>query len=75
MRNIYVQSLDGSTAEVYAVVDHTYINSTITKAGEQPVPDVLRVVLDLTDVAGTWKVSEVSVLQAPSASGAVPAGR
>jgi len=77
VRSVYVQSFHGNSAEVYAVVDQTYVNATITKSGGQPVPDVLRVVLDLTDVAGTRKVSEVSVLQAPSspsASGTAPSG-
>ncbi|HUI02727.1 MAG TPA: hypothetical protein VLZ77_04245 [Acidimicrobiales bacterium] len=69
VRNLYVQSLSGGKAEVFAVVDQTYLNTTIAKGGGQPVPDVLRVVLDLTQGAGVWKISEVSVLQAPTASG------
>jgi hypothetical protein len=79
VRNLYVQSLRGDNAQVYAVVDQTYVNSSISKSGGQPVPDVLRVVLSLSDVSGNWKISEVSVLQAPSSSSgtgtAVPAGR
>jgi hypothetical protein len=69
IRNLYVQSLSGGKAEVYGVVDQTYTNDTIAKGGGQPVADVLRVVLDLTQVSGDWKISEVSVLQAPGAAG------
>ena len=74
VRSLYVQSLGGGKAEVYGVVDQTYLNSTISKAGSQPNTDVLRVVLDLADVSGTWKISEVSVLQAPgsASTGSVP---
>ena len=69
IRNLYVQSLSAGKAEVYAVVDQTYTNNTIAKAGSQPVADVLRVVLDLVNTSGNWKISAVSVLQAPGASG------
>ena len=69
VRNLYVQSLSGNGAQVFGVVDQTYINNTIAKGGGQPVPDVLRVVLNLSRISGTWKISEVSVLQAPSSSG------
>ena len=69
IRNLYVESLGGGKAEVFAVVDQTYVNTTISKGGGQPVPDVLRVELDLAQSAGIWKISEVSVLQAPSSSG------
>jgi hypothetical protein len=75
VRSLYVQSLGSGKAEVYGVVDQTYLNSTISKAGSQPNTDTLRVVLDLADVSGTWKISDVSVLQAPGSSSAatVPA--
>ncbi|HLJ08060.1 MAG TPA: hypothetical protein VKX24_05955, partial [Acidimicrobiia bacterium] len=69
IRNLYVQSMSAGKAEVYAVVDQTYTNDTIAKAGGQPVADVLRVVLDLAEASGNWKISEVSVLQAPGAAG------
>ena len=69
IRNLYVQSMSAGKAEVYAVVDQTYTNNTIARAGGQPVADVLRVVLDLVNTSGNWKISAVSVLQAPGSSG------
>lgn len=61
-RYLYVQSLDGDQAQVYAEVDQTYANNKVT----QPIPDVLQVVLGMTQVNGTWKISAVTVLQPPS---------
>ncbi|HUO49060.1 MAG TPA: hypothetical protein VMU09_09525 [Acidimicrobiales bacterium] len=65
IRNIYVQKVDSNQAVVYAVVDQTYANSKTAV----PATDVLRVELSLTQTDQGWKVSEVSVLQAPSAAG------
>jgi hypothetical protein len=64
-RYLEVQSVDGNQASVYAWVDQTYANNKIT----QPIADVVQVVVNLTDVAGTWKVSDVTVLQPPNTSG------
>lgn len=61
-RYLYVQNLDGNQAQVYAEVDQTYANNKVT----QPIPDVLQVVLGMTEVNGTWKISAVTVLQPPS---------
>ncbi len=66
IRDIFVQSLSGNQAAVYAVVDQTYANSKI----EAPVTDTLRIVVDLTQTSSGWKISVVSVLPAPSASNA-----
>ena len=52
------------TASVYAVVDQTYVNNKITS----PQADVVRLVADLKQVDGVWKISDVTVLE-----GATPA--
>jgi hypothetical protein len=52
------------TASVYAVVDQTYVNNKITS----PQADVVRLVADLKQVGGVWKISDVTVLE-----GATPA--
>jgi hypothetical protein len=67
IRNIYVESVSGSSAEVYAVVDQSYQNSKITT----PDTDVLRVTVDLTDTAQGWRVSTVTV-ENPSSSPSTP---
>jgi hypothetical protein len=59
--DLYVQSVSGSSASVFAVVDQTYLNSY----AHSPIADTLRLVLGLTEVKGTWKVSSVQVLQQP----------
>jgi hypothetical protein len=66
IRSIFVQKVDGDQAVVYAVVDQTYANAKTAV----PATDVLRVELSLTQTDKGWKISEVSVLQAPSAAGA-----
>lgn len=62
IRELYVQSYGGGSASVYAVVDQLYVNNKITS----PQTDVLRIVVNLGQVGGTWKVSDVTVLQGPS---------
>ena len=52
------------TASVYAVVDQTYVNNKITT----PQADVVRLIADLQQVNGVWKISNVTVLE-----GATPA--
>ena len=54
------------TASVYAVVDQTYVNNKITS----PQADVVRLVVDLKQVNGVWKISDVTVSE-----GATPAER
>ena len=65
IRNIYVEKLAGGKAQVYAVVDQTYTNSQIRQSGGSPVPDTLRLQINLTQVSGTWKISDVTVLSGP----------
>jgi hypothetical protein len=59
IRAVYVQSLNGNSATVYGVVDQLYVNSKITT----PQADVLRILLNLQQVGGTWKISNVTVLE------------
>jgi hypothetical protein len=66
IRYLDVQSENqgAGTASVYAVVDQTYVNNKITS----PQADVVRLVADLKQVGGVWKISDVTVLE-----GATPA--
>lgn len=61
---IQSQNQGAGTASVYAVVDQTYVNNKITS----PQADVVRLVADLKQVNGVWKISGVTVLE-----GATPA--
>ncbi|MGP0031032.1 MAG: hypothetical protein ACLPVF_11070 [Acidimicrobiales bacterium] len=71
IRDIYVQSDNGSQASVYAVVDQVYVNNKITT----PQSDVLRVVINLQMVGSRWKISDVTVLEgATPASTGSPSG-
>jgi hypothetical protein len=74
IRYVAIQSENqaAGTASVYAVVDQTYVNNKITS----PQADVVRLIADLKQVNGVWKISDVTVLEgatpasAGSASGA-----
>jgi hypothetical protein len=61
IRNLFVQSVTGATADVYAVIDQTIFNNSL----KQPEADTLRVDVTLVQASGLWRVSEVTVLQAP----------
>jgi hypothetical protein len=65
VRALYVQSYGSGEATVYGVVDQLYVNAKLSS----PQTDVLRVVVNLTQVRGTWKVADVTVLQGPSLAG------
>ena len=70
-RALYVQSETGNAATLYAVVDQTYVNNKITT----PQADVVRMVINLANVGGTWKISDVTVLEgATPASEGSPSG-
>ncbi|HVX23232.1 MAG TPA: hypothetical protein VHB02_17965 [Acidimicrobiales bacterium] len=62
IRDLYVQTYDGARASVYAVVDQLYANNKLSS----PQSDVLRIVVDLAQVGGAWKVANVTVLTGPS---------
>ena len=73
IRYLAVQSENqgAGTASVYAVVDQTYVNNKITS----PQADVVRLVADLKQVDGVWKISGVTVLEgATPASAGSPSG-
>ncbi|GAC1317960.1 MAG: hypothetical protein NVSMB16_14360 [Acidimicrobiales bacterium] len=62
IRDLYVESLRGDQATVYASVDQTIANINF-KAPEQ---DQLRIVLNLARQPQGWRISDVTVLQAPA---------
>ncbi|GAC1313737.1 MAG: hypothetical protein NVSMB12_05790 [Acidimicrobiales bacterium] len=62
IRDLYVESLKGDRASVYASVDQTIANINF-KAPEQ---DELRIVVNMTKLPQGWRVSDVTVLQAPA---------
>jgi hypothetical protein len=68
VRNLYIQSISGNQASVYAVVDQLYVNRSLSA----PQSDVLRVVVQMTEGSGTWKVSDVTVLEGPSLTSPSP---
>lgn len=66
IRHLEVQSENqgDGRASVYAVIDQTYVNNKTTS----PQADVVRLIADLQQVGGVWKISNVTVLE-----GATPA--
>lgn len=70
IRALYVQSYGGGQAAVYAVVDQLYVNDKLTS----PQTDVLRIVVDMSQVGGAWKVADVTVLQGPSLGSTTSSG-
>ncbi|HEX3946352.1 MAG TPA: hypothetical protein VHW47_01550, partial [Acidimicrobiales bacterium] len=70
IRSLYVQSYGGGQASVYAVVDQLYVNNKISS----PQSDVLRIVVDLTQAGGAWKISDVTVLTGPSLGSSATTG-
>jgi hypothetical protein len=71
IRNLYVQSDSGTQATVYGVIDQVYVNNKIST----PQADVLRVVVNLQQVGGTWMISDVTTLEgATPGSATSPSG-
>ena len=64
IESIYVQSLEGDTASVFAVVSETVINSDLA----EPRTDVLRMNVDLVESESGWRVTNVDVLQSPGST-------
>jgi hypothetical protein len=64
IRSLYVQTDNGTSASVYAVVDQVYVNNKIST----PQSDVLRILVNLAKVGPSWKISDVTVPE-----GATPA--
>ena len=61
VKSVFVQSIEGSSATVFGVVNETIVNDDL------PAPrlDVLRVELGLVETPGGWKVNSVRILQSP----------
>jgi hypothetical protein len=64
VESVFVQSLEGSTASVFGVVNETIVNASLTA----PRADVLRVELEMIETPGGWKVNTVEILQSPGAA-------
>ncbi|HEX9376846.1 MAG TPA: hypothetical protein VGB19_11495 [Actinomycetota bacterium] len=60
VREVFVQSLDASSASVFGVVDEV-----ITNARSAPRSETVRIDVELLDTTGGWKVSSVEILQSP----------
>jgi hypothetical protein len=61
VQDVFVQSLKGTTASVFAVVRQTIVNRSLPA----PRVDVLRVELGMIETAEDWRVSSVEILQSP----------
>ena len=61
VRDLFVESLSGGGATVFAVVDQTYLNDKL----KSPMADTLRLELDMSDGSSGWRVAAVTVLQSP----------
>jgi hypothetical protein len=61
VQSVFIQSLEGTTASVFAVVRQTIVNRTLPA----PRVDVLRVELGMIETADGWRVSSVQILQSP----------
>ena len=62
VRDLFVESLTGNDATVFAVVDQTYLNDKLKSAAA----DTLRLELDMTDGTAGWRIAAVTVLQSPA---------
>jgi len=62
IKALYVQSVQGDQATTYADIDQTIANINF----KSPEQDELRIVLSLKKLPVGWRISEVTVLQAPA---------
>ncbi len=70
VRDLFVQSFDGDSGRVFAVVDQTIANNQFP----QPRSDQVRLEMSLREVDGDWKIANLDVLEAPAAQAAVAGG-
>ncbi len=70
VRDIFTESMSGGEVNIFAVVDQTYANSHLAA----PATDTLRLDLTLVETSAGWRISEVTVLQAPTSSGSGGSG-
>lgn len=61
VQSVFVESLSGETASVFAVVQETITNASTTA----PKPQTLRIDLQMIETDAGWKVSRVDILQTP----------
>ena len=61
-KDIFVQSVEGDTARVFAVGDQTIANNQTP----EPVRDEVRIEIGLVHEDGDWKVFDLAVLEAPA---------
>ena len=64
IRYLYVQSIGGTQASLYAWVDQTAVNNKVPK----PFTDTLQMQLTLVDTNQGWKVTGARVLNSPTLS-------
>ena len=69
IQHVFVESLSGSEADVFAVINETITNSSRTT----PKTQVLRIDMGMIDTASGWKVQRVDILQSQQ-NAAVPEG-
>jgi hypothetical protein len=62
VQDLFIESLSGGQATVFAVVDQTYANDKMSS----PASDTLRLELGMTQLASGWKVAAVTVVQSPA---------
>ena len=67
IESVYLQSLSGDTASVFGVVNEVVTNNTSPTAQTE----VVRFNVDMIETASGWKISDVEILQTPTA---VPTG-
>jgi hypothetical protein len=60
--DLFVESMSGNAATVFAVVDQTYLNDKLTSAAA----DTLRLELSMLEGTSGWKISAVTVVQSPA---------
>lgn len=62
VQSVFVQSLDGTSASVFGVV-----NETVTNANS-PLPrsEILRLDVEMIDTTAGWRVNRVEILQSPA---------
>jgi hypothetical protein len=68
VESVFVQTIEGSTATVFGVVNETIVNAVSVA----PRVEVLRVELELIETPEGWKVSSVAILQSPAAAPFAP---
>jgi hypothetical protein len=66
---VFVESLSGDTASVFAVVQETITNASTTA----PKPQTLRIDLQMIKTGDGWKVNRVDILQTPGGA-PIPGG-